>query len=330
MSPSIKENDCFGRCDSGGTRSVTAVASRFTEALQPVLGLKLRKSDSLISLLSQTVVKRNRPENEPGTSGRAFGRSSTKRARTNPRALPSLEEEPDHQCYEPRAQDSDDGGKAGAGARLKACNFPATMLQIGNWQCTSQHVGDIVSKMYFAKRKIVWEVLEGGLKNKVEVQWSDISAIQARFYEDEAATLELVVRRAPLFFRETDPQPRKHTIWQSTKDFTMGEASQCKPHRLVVAPGVMNRHWKKLLDFDPRLNALSKCPPPRALTLLPPLALPADPPLVVPSIVVQLEVPKDESADKLLFSSEAEPVTGTGHVRVAHVQSQSMSWSAIL
>lgn len=30
--------------------------------------------------------------------------------------------------------------------------------------------------------------------------------------------------RQPLFFREINPQPRKHTLWQATRDFTSGQA----------------------------------------------------------------------------------------------------------
>ncbi|AES91467.2 hypothetical protein MTR_4g113870 [Medicago truncatula] len=33
------------------------------------------------------------------------------------------------------------------------------------------------------------------------------------------------VARQSLFFRETNPQPRKHTMWQSTTDFTNGQAN---------------------------------------------------------------------------------------------------------
>lgn len=36
------------------------------------------------------------------------------------------------------------------------------------------------------------------------------------------------VSRPPLFFKETNPQPRKHTLWQATTDFTGGQASICK------------------------------------------------------------------------------------------------------
>lgn len=38
----------------------------------------------------------------------------------------------------------------------------------------------------------------------------------------------LQVSRPPLFFKETNPQPRKHTLWQATTDFTGGQASICK------------------------------------------------------------------------------------------------------
>lgn len=57
----------------------------------------------------------------------------------------------------------------------------------------SRYEGDLVGKFYFAKHKLVWEVLDGGLKSKIEVQWSDIAAIKASFTEDRPETLEIVV-----------------------------------------------------------------------------------------------------------------------------------------
>nr|GEV27385.1 hypothetical protein [Tanacetum cinerariifolium] len=58
-------------------------------------------------------------------------------------------------------------GTLGPVEKLKASNFPAVLLKIGQWE----------------------------------------------------------LGRQPLFFKETDPQPRKHTLWQATTDFTNGEAS---------------------------------------------------------------------------------------------------------
>ncbi|CAH1426652.1 unnamed protein product [Lactuca virosa] len=139
--------------------------------------------------------------------------------------------------------------------KLKASNFPALRLKIGNWEYVSQHEGDLVAKCYFAKHKLVWEVLDGGLKNKIEIQWEDILSLKANFPENGPGTLTVL----PLFFRETNPLPRKHTIWQATSDFTGGEASRSsKKHYLQCAQGVLNKHYEKLIHCDTRLNFLSQ------------------------------------------------------------------------
>jgi hypothetical protein len=113
-----------------------------------------------------------------------------------------------------------------------------------------------VAKCYYAKRKLVWEVLDSGLKSKVEIQWSDISAMKATCPDNLPGSLEIEVSRPPLFFKETNPQPRKHTLWQATTDFTGGQASICKIHYLQFPEGVLNRHYEKLVQCDPRLKAL--------------------------------------------------------------------------
>jgi hypothetical protein len=50
-----------------------------------------------------------------------------------------------------------------------------------------------VAKCYFAKHKLVWEVLDEGLKSKIEIQWSDITALKMICPENEQGTLDLVV-----------------------------------------------------------------------------------------------------------------------------------------
>lgn len=60
-------------------------------------------------------------------------------------------------------------------------------------QYKSRYEGDLVAKCYFAKHKLVWEVLDGGLKNKIEIQWSDIVAIKANFSSEGPETLDVVV-----------------------------------------------------------------------------------------------------------------------------------------
>lgn len=51
-----------------------------------------------------------------------------------------------------------------------------------------------MAKCYFAKHKLVWEILEGGLKSKIEIQWSDIMALKAHCPDNGPGTLNVVVR----------------------------------------------------------------------------------------------------------------------------------------
>ena len=60
-------------------------------------------------------------------------------------------------------------------------------------QYKSRYEGDLVAKCYFAKHKLVWEVLDGSLKNKIEIQWSDIVALKASYPDDAPGTLDVVV-----------------------------------------------------------------------------------------------------------------------------------------
>ncbi|CAN6482235.1 unnamed protein product [Victoria cruziana] len=147
---------------------------------------------------------------------------------------------------------------SGTTDKLKASNFPASLLRIGSWECLSRYEGDLVAKCYFAKHKLVWEVLDGGLKSKIEIQWSDITALKATFPENGPSSLDVVLARQPLFFRETNPQPRKHTLWQATSDFTGGQATMHRRHFLQVPHGLLNKHFEKLIQCDPRLNLLSQ------------------------------------------------------------------------
>ena len=60
-------------------------------------------------------------------------------------------------------------------------------------QYTSQYEGDLVAKCNYAKHKIVWEVLDAGLKSKIELQWSHISALKSTCPEDGDGILDIVV-----------------------------------------------------------------------------------------------------------------------------------------
>ncbi|CAL5375490.1 unnamed protein product [Camellia sinensis] len=187
------------------------------------LGLRLKKSPSLLDLIQMTLSQGNSPK--VGTQAKKEHNASS---------------------------------VSGANDKLKASNFPASLLKIGTWEYKSRHEGDLVAKCYFAKHKLVWEVLDGGLKNKIEIQWSDIMALEAKYPDDAPGTLDVVLARQPLFFRETNPQPRKHTLWQATSDFTGGQASIHRQHFLQCPQGLLGKHFEKLIQCDPRLNFLSQ------------------------------------------------------------------------
>ncbi|KAL2478997.1 hypothetical protein Fot_48011 [Forsythia ovata] len=189
------------------------------------LGLRLRKSPSLLELIQ---MKLSQPS-APNVVSRGHGKKEQK-----------------------------GGASSGSSDKLKASNFPASVLRIGTWEYKSRYEGDLVAKCYFAKHKLVWEVLDGGLKNKIEIQWSDIMALKANYPDDGPGTLDVVLARQPLFFRETNPQPRKHTLWQATSDFTGGQASIQRRHYLECPQGLLGKHFEKLIQCDPRLNFLSQ------------------------------------------------------------------------
>ncbi|XP_050374268.1 uncharacterized protein LOC126791821 [Argentina anserina] len=196
------------------------------------LGLRLRKSPSLLELIQMKLA-----QGGPSTA-------AVQRENLNSAVKKEIK------------------GNAAVGStdKLKASNFPASMLRIGSWEYKSRYEGDLVAKCYFAKHKLVWEVLEGGLKSKIEIQWSDIMALKANCPDDGPGTLNVVLARQPLFFRETNPQPRKHTLWQATSDFTDGQASLNRQHFLECPQELLNKHFEKLIQCDSRLCFLSQQP----------------------------------------------------------------------
>ncbi|KAJ6849823.1 uncharacterized protein M6B38_267025 [Iris pallida] len=198
------------------------------------LGLRLRKSPSLLELIQMRLSQGSSNAPSCTTSSGAFevGKKDLKSTAVS-------------------GTSSD---------KLKASNFPASLLKIGSWECISRYEGDLVAKCYYAKHKLVWEVLDGGLKSKIEIQWSDITALKATCPENGPGTLDIVLARQPLFFRETNPQPRKHTLWQSTSDFTDGQAITNRRHHLQCPQGLLSKHVEKLIQCDPRLHSLSLQP----------------------------------------------------------------------
>uniref|UniRef100_A0ACD5ZAW1 Uncharacterized protein n=1 Tax=Avena sativa TaxID=4498 RepID=A0ACD5ZAW1_AVESA len=199
----------------------------------PPLGLQLRKSDSFLDLIQKILSK---PKSDAAQSN----------------MYNIISEPPMKKHVKSRS--------AAAGERLKASNFPAKFLKIGNWEYTPRHEGDLMAKCYYAKHKLVWEVLDAGLKSKIELQWSNIIALKAIFPGGGDGSLDLVLSRPPNFYQETDPQPRKHTLWQPAPDFTGGQASLHRRHILRCSSDVLSTNFEKIIRCDQRLYQLSQQP----------------------------------------------------------------------
>ncbi|KAI3752592.1 hypothetical protein L2E82_24626 [Cichorium intybus] len=142
--------------------------------------------------------------------------------------------------------------------KLKASNFHAIFLQIGSWNWESQDEGDLVVKIYYAKKQLLWEFLFGSLKRKIEIPWSNISAINASINERENGILEIELKERPLFAQEINNQPQRHTEWTPITDFTRGQASICRRHKVEFLPGILDKHFKKFSHSDNRLLHLSR------------------------------------------------------------------------
>ncbi|PON48217.1 hypothetical protein PanWU01x14_238670 [Parasponia andersonii] len=142
----------------------------------------------------------------------------------------------------------------------KASKLDALFIKIGSWQRIAQHDEDLVAKCYFAKKKLVWEILERGLKSKIEIQWEYIVGMSVSLERNQPGILELELSQPPLFFKETDPQPKRHTLWASVPDFTDGQASICRMHSLQFPPGAYDRHFEKLLVCEPRFLDMCRSP----------------------------------------------------------------------
>ncbi|XP_064997543.1 uncharacterized protein LOC103977342 isoform X3 [Musa acuminata AAA Group] len=94
--------------------------------------------------------------------------------------------------------------------KTEPTKFSASLLRIGNWEFVSRNEIDLVAKCYFAKHKLIWEVLGYRLKSKIEFHWSGIIVIKAKCCKGGHGTLDIV--------------SKKQTMWQAAPDFTNGQS----------------------------------------------------------------------------------------------------------
>ncbi|GMN44028.1 hypothetical protein TIFTF001_013220 [Ficus carica] len=143
---------------------------------------------------------------------------------------------------------------------LKASKISAFLLKIGSWERAAKNEEDVVAKFYFAKRRLLWEILENGLKKKIEIRWEQVLSMRVVIEDYQPGILEVELWQPPMFFLETEPEPRKHSRWKNIADFTDGQATICRRHFLKFPPNALNKHWEKLLQFEPRFLRMCQSP----------------------------------------------------------------------
>ncbi|KAF4389772.1 hypothetical protein F8388_009905, partial [Cannabis sativa] len=73
----------------------------------------------------------------------------------------------------------------------KASKLNASLIKIGSWQRVAVHEEDVVTKCYFGKKKLVWEILERGLKSKIEIHWECIMGMRVSLQKNQPGILQL-------------------------------------------------------------------------------------------------------------------------------------------
>lgn len=215
----------------------------------PPLGLKLNKSTSFIDLITGELNHAYAQVREGAMTPKAPFLTSQMEAGGKDACCGEGETCSQHAC-----------------GRVKASNFPATSINIGSWTYASKNEGDVVAKFYYAKKKLVWEVLVDGLKYKIEFHWNDIVDMEMTELEGGVGKIDILLSKAPTFSQESDPQPRKHTLWRACKDFTGNQASVCKQHVVYFEGGILKKHKAKLMECDPRLKSILETAGSRPLT----------------------------------------------------------------
>ncbi|KAJ4892969.1 Uncharacterized protein Rs2_19763 [Raphanus sativus] len=147
--------------------------------------------------------------------------------------------------------------------KQKAMNFQISKIMIGEWTHKSVYPDDLKAKFYFAKKRLMWEILDedSKLKRKIEIQWSDVLSLRASYSpQNETGILEVELGKCPTFFMEINPQKGKHTQWkQLDQDFTLGQsASKYRRHTLHVSPKDLKWNLDKLASADSFWSKLAK------------------------------------------------------------------------
>lgn len=136
--------------------------------------------------------------------------------------------------------------------KLTAVSFAAMRLEIGTWQFIAKTKEAVSATCCCAQRQLTWEVTESGQRNKVELKWDNITSLRVTPMGPATELLEVDVQQAPALYQETSP-----SLWQQCHDFTGGEASCLRTHKVLFPSNTVMNLLQDLILHEPRLAALT-------------------------------------------------------------------------
>ncbi len=115
--------------------------------------------------------------------------------------------------------------------------------------------GDLLVRLYYAKRQIVLSHLDGGVSSRMEISFNDITGVELIYEPDSCRGLfAMEVRQPPRFVFESDPQPKMQSVWKNCADFTGGQATLCSRVCVLCNSSHLKKHVEKIAQSDSKIS----------------------------------------------------------------------------
>ncbi|KDP43272.1 hypothetical protein JCGZ_22824 [Jatropha curcas] len=132
---------------------------------------------------------------------------------------------------------------SGTAGKPRVSKISAFILRIGSWEHISRNEEELIAKCHFGYKELVWEVLEGGKRSKMIIEWRDIMALKASCPDNEPGTLTIVLKGYTI--------PKAYRVVTGTRFYKWtGKHTQ----------GLLNEYFERLIQCDMHLKLLSRQP----------------------------------------------------------------------
>jgi len=125
-------------------------------------------------------------------------------------------------------------------------NIMASKVTIGEWNWTNVEI-----KFLYGRRKIKYYVkgLNGDTQMMIDFDFSQIGSLKV---DCEKKILKIELATLPNFIEKVSGR------WIKATDFTHGNASLYRQHKITVPPAVFDKHILNLLQYDSQLRAVTE------------------------------------------------------------------------